>query len=111
MFKGKLYVGGGFNGRDCLDTVEVYDPADDQWTVIQPLSTLRSGAAFVAFAGFVYVIGGFGGMNRLRTGWDLLFSPLFSVEERVFYNAYGFSDVQSTVAATIKIACQNVLIF
>lgn len=43
---GKLYAVGGYDGasRQCLSSVEVYDPAADQWCYVADMSTRRSGA-------------------------------------------------------------------
>ena len=53
-----IYVIGGFNDYDVLDTVEVYNPAADSWDIAaclpQPLAFLKA----VSLDGKVYVIGG-----------------------------------------------------
>lgn len=43
---GKLYAVGGYDGasRQCLSTVEEYDPATNQWCYVADMSTRRSGA-------------------------------------------------------------------
>lgn len=43
---GKLYAVGGYDGasRQCLSSVEVYDPAANQWCYVADMSTRRSGA-------------------------------------------------------------------
>lgn len=43
---GKLYAVGGYDGasRQCLSTVEEYDPVSDQWCYVADMSTRRSGA-------------------------------------------------------------------
>ena len=43
---GKLYAVGGYDGasRQCLSTVERYDPASNQWSFVADMSTRRSGA-------------------------------------------------------------------
>lgn len=43
---GKLYAVGGYDGasRQCLSTVEEYDPVTDQWCYVADMSTRRSGA-------------------------------------------------------------------
>jgi hypothetical protein len=56
-FTGKIYVVGGFNGVDYLDSVEVYDPEINQWTSISPMLSRRSGMSCIAFHGNLYVIG------------------------------------------------------
>lgn len=46
MCAGKLYAVGGYDGasRQCLSTVEEYDPVADQWCYVADMSTRRSGA-------------------------------------------------------------------
>lgn len=43
---GKLYAVGGYDGasRQCLSTVEQYNPATNEWTYVADMSTRRSGA-------------------------------------------------------------------
>jgi N-acetylneuraminic acid mutarotase len=58
---GKIYVAGGFDAAGTrLATLEVYDPASDQWTTGAPMPTARAGAAAASVGGRIYVIGGFG---------------------------------------------------
>ncbi len=56
---GKLFVfgGGGLNFKS-LQTVEVYDPQEDQWSFSTPMPTLRSGLVSVALNHQIYVMGG-----------------------------------------------------
>lgn len=43
---GKLYAVGGYDGasRQCLSTVEQYNPATNEWIYVADMSTRRSGA-------------------------------------------------------------------
>lgn len=43
---GKLYAVGGYDGasRQCLSTVEEYDPVSEKWCYVADMSTRRSGA-------------------------------------------------------------------
>lgn len=59
---------GGYEGENCLATVECYNPENDQWTDIAPMSNRRKGAATVAYHGEIYVLGGFSGVTRLTSG-------------------------------------------
>lgn len=63
-----MFVAGGFDGHNCLFSVEVYDPVFDQWTVLSPMSTRRSGVSLVSCDDKVYAIGGYDGARRLDTG-------------------------------------------
>lgn len=50
---GKLYAVGGYDGasRQCLSTVEQYNPATNEWTYVADMSTRRSGAGTVGARG------------------------------------------------------------
>jgi hypothetical protein len=52
---------------ECLDSVEFYDPGTNVWTLITPMLSRRSGTGAVSFNGFLYAVGGYDGVNRLRT--------------------------------------------
>lgn len=59
---GKIYVIGGISGvgnrRECLTTVEIYDPAKDTWSTGCSLPTPKQGAAVSVVNGKIYIIGG-----------------------------------------------------
>lgn len=46
VFSGKLYAVGGYDGasRQCLSTVEEYNPVGNKWEYVADMSTRRSGA-------------------------------------------------------------------
>lgn len=54
----QIYICGGFDGEDSLQTAEYYDPETDQWTVIASMGTQRSGLGVVAYVGHIYVVSG-----------------------------------------------------
>lgn len=73
---GRVFVMGGLGsltlGSPALSTAEVYDPATNEWAVVESMPTARFGAAVVTGAdGLIYVIGGLpsyaGGILGLRT--------------------------------------------
>ena len=68
VYAGKLYVAGGFDGHACLFSAEVYDPEVDQWTMLQPMNTSRSGVSMTLCEDKIYAIGGYDGTNRLESG-------------------------------------------
>lgn len=53
----KIYITGGFDGHDCMNTAEVYDPNTNQWTMITAMRSRRSGVSCISYHGCVYVIG------------------------------------------------------
>ena len=62
---GKIYaVGGTQNGRDGLQSVEIYDPIADTWTKAPDMPTARTNLATSAVNGEVYAIGGSQGLLR-----------------------------------------------
>ena len=65
---GKLYVAGGFDGHACLFSAERYDPVVDQWTLLQPMTTSRSGVSMAVCDDKIYAIGGYDGAARLDSG-------------------------------------------
>ncbi len=56
--QGQIFAVGGYDGRDNLAAVEVYDPGLDQWTAVAPLPTPRDHLAVVAVGETLYAIGG-----------------------------------------------------
>ena len=64
---GKLYACGGYDGTQFLRSVEVYDPATDQWTPLGPMNVKRSRVALVANSGKLFAIGGYDGMSNLAS--------------------------------------------
>lgn len=80
----RIYICGGFDGQECLQTAEYYNPTTNQWTMIPPMRSQRSGvgqsplpvlredsslnSGVIAYRGSVYAIGGFNGTARLNTG-------------------------------------------
>ncbi|XP_070192380.1 kelch-like protein 10 [Littorina saxatilis] len=58
---------GGFNGQESLNSVEYYDPASDQWTMVRPMRDRRSGVGVATHRGVLYAAGGFNGTRRLAS--------------------------------------------
>ena len=58
-----LYAVGGYDGvaRQCLNSVECYDPVLDEWTQVEPMTQRRSGAAVTVLDNLLYAIGGHNG--------------------------------------------------
>ncbi|KAJ8712016.1 hypothetical protein PYW07_004858 [Mythimna separata] len=60
---GKLYAVGGYDGasRQCLHTVERYDPAADAWEPVDDMGARRSGCGVGVVDGALYAVGGHDG--------------------------------------------------
>lgn len=58
-----LYAVGGYDGasRQCLGTVEQYDPDTDSWMPVAEMSARRSGAGVGVLDGLLYAVGGHDG--------------------------------------------------
>ena len=63
VLNGRLYAVGGYDGvaRQCLNSVECYDPELDEWSAVEPMTQRRSGAAVAVLENMVYAIGGHNG--------------------------------------------------
>jgi len=57
-FEGRLYLFGGWDGEQALDTVYIYDPDADTWDEGTAMPTARWGAGAAALADKVVVVGG-----------------------------------------------------
>ncbi|GFO21308.1 kelch-like protein 10 [Plakobranchus ocellatus] len=66
--QGKVFICGGFNGQECLNTAEYFDPVTSQWTLITSMNNRRSGVGVIAYNGCLYALGGFNGVTRMNTG-------------------------------------------
>ena len=47
---------GGFNGNECLFTAECYSCSTNQWTLIAPMRSRRSGVGIIAYGKQVYAV-------------------------------------------------------
>ena len=64
---GKIYVTGGCNEGDSVNSVFVYDPQADAWTQLASMGVARHGHASAAVGGKLYVFGGRYGGRGLST--------------------------------------------
>lgn len=59
VYNGRIYLfGGGGNNFQSLNSVEIYDPRDDRWSLGKEMPSIRSGAMAVTLNNKIYVIGG-----------------------------------------------------
>jgi DNA-binding CsgD family transcriptional regulator/N-acetylneuraminic acid mutarotase len=57
-YEGRLYVFGGWDGRDYFDLALEYNPGNDQWKELPSMPTRRAYAGAAVAGGKIYVIGG-----------------------------------------------------
>jgi len=55
---GKVYIAGGCQGREALNTCEVYNPLTNEWQLMPRLKVPRISASMVCHEGRLYVLGG-----------------------------------------------------
>jgi DNA-binding CsgD family transcriptional regulator/N-acetylneuraminic acid mutarotase len=65
--EGYLYLFGGWDGRQAVDTVFQYDPNSDSWLTLSPMPTARAYPGVSIVEGNIYVIGGFDGDQALTS--------------------------------------------
>jgi DNA-binding CsgD family transcriptional regulator len=63
--EGKLYLFGGWDGKNFVSSVYQYSPDDNHWTILTPLSTARAYAGAVTAGGKIYLMGGYDGKKSL----------------------------------------------
>lgn len=56
--EGKLYVLGGWDGKNYNSDVFAFDPTSNTWTTLSPLPTPRRNASAAVVDGTIYVVGG-----------------------------------------------------
>uniref|UniRef100_UPI003467EE73 SAKe6DEref n=1 Tax=synthetic construct TaxID=32630 RepID=UPI003467EE73 len=65
VLNGHIYAVGGFDGSpdgtDHLNSVERYDPERDEWRLVAPMNTRRSGVGVAVLNGHIYAVGGYDG--------------------------------------------------
>lgn len=59
----KLYVCGGYNGINSLNTVECYLPEKDEWYIITSMQKHRSAGGLIAYKDHIYALGGHDGLS------------------------------------------------
>ncbi|XP_052828119.1 kelch-like protein 10 isoform X1 [Octopus bimaculoides] len=92
---GKLYVCGGFDGLTSLNTVEVYCAKTDQWTLLENMSTHRTGLSAVILNANLYILGGFNGQHRLRS------VERYNIHEKKWSRVKPMLGRRSNFAATV----------
>lgn len=59
---GFIYAMGGFNGEIRMSSVERYDPATNQWSLIESMNYVRSDGHACVVGNKIYIIGSCNGL-------------------------------------------------
>ena len=65
--EGRIYIFGGWDGKDIVNTAYVYDPQETSWREITPMPTARSYPGVVVVGRKIYVVGGWDGQKALTS--------------------------------------------
>ena len=72
LWSGHLYITGGYDGQDCLSSVELFDPSTNRWSAVTSMRQRRCGHGLVSHDGMLYAVGGLvhgpGGSVMLKNG-------------------------------------------
>ena len=60
VHQGRIYAIGGYDRRSRLNSIEYFDPKENTWTLLSPMTNARCGHTSVTYGDKIYVIGGFG---------------------------------------------------
>jgi N-acetylneuraminic acid mutarotase len=66
-YEGNLYLFGGWDGESYRNTVYEYNPEQDRWREMTPMSTARAFAGAAVAGGKIFVVGGFDGRRGLTS--------------------------------------------
>lgn len=66
-FEGRLYLFGGWDGKNYLSNIFEYDPELDKWSLRTPMSAPRAFAGAAVVDSKIFIIGGFDGTRALTT--------------------------------------------
>lgn len=68
VHEGLLYVCGGSDGSQPLDSVECFDPRANKWILLKEhMNRARVNVGIAAINGWIYAIGGFDGSTFLKS--------------------------------------------
>jgi hypothetical protein len=64
-YEGRIFLFGGWDGKQFLNSVYEYDPSRDRWSERSPMPTRRGFAGAAEGGGRLFVMGGWDGKNAL----------------------------------------------
>ena len=62
-----VVVVGGFDDSSPLDSVELYDPKTNEWTMVSSMTTCRGGVGLGTLGRRLYAVGGHDSFNYLNS--------------------------------------------
>ncbi len=66
-YEGNLYLFGGWDGESYRNNVYEYNPEQDRWREMTPMSTVRGFAGAAVAGGKIFVVGGYDGRKGLTS--------------------------------------------
>lgn len=67
ILNSQIYVVGGRNGLQTLNTIDCYDPVTNTWISIPPMCSYRHGVSVATLSGPLYAVGGHDGWSYLSS--------------------------------------------
>nr|7ON7_A Chain A, SAKe6BE-L2 [synthetic construct]7ON7_B Chain B, SAKe6BE-L2 [synthetic construct] len=113
VLNGLIYAVGGYDGSPDystgthLNSVEAYDPERNEWSLVAPLSTRRSGVGVAVLNGLIYAVGGYDGSPDYSTGTHLNSVEAYDPER----NEWSLVAPLSTRRSGVGVAVLNGLIY
>eukprot|EP00096_Caligus_rogercresseyi_P001144 TRINITY_DN1179_c0_g1_i1.p1 TRINITY_DN1179_c0_g1~~TRINITY_DN1179_c0_g1_i1.p1 ORF type:complete len:564 (+),score=160.24 TRINITY_DN1179_c0_g1_i1:20-1711(+) len=116
--EGKLVICGGYDRGECLNSVELFDPASNQWTSMEPMQTKRGRFDITTFNGCIYAVGGSNGTTELNSvekydpsskKWSYIGSLPIAIsnnvipeEKKIYFVIPSFSSIKIHFSAMIN---------
>ena len=103
----EMYIAGGYNRNSCLDSVELYNKADNRWEYVQHMRTKRARCNAVTLNNSFYAFGGSDGHRDLDSmevytpatdEWKM--SPATMIEGRSSFGAVTVDDKIYAIGGT-----------
>ena len=112
-FTNKIYIVGGYVGRNSLDSCLQFDTKDHEWKAVGRMNDLRKHAAVTAFEGELVVSGGYNGNNDLKSveSYDVFAGHWLPMPNMVREQYYHKSFVVKNKLFVAGMGCDNLEVF
>lgn len=90
-----MYAVGGCDAWNCLNSVEIYNPEEDTWSVGPPLISARRGCGLAVFRDRLYAVGGSSGTHSLTT------TEIYDPEEQAWIPGPNMATPRANVAVAV----------